>query len=815
MKHKLFAIGIVMMLVMSGLVVGATFGGTTSGSSGNGAGSTEDCIFLPGNVCIHPGLEDSVMNNGVDVDDSDHGTKCADGGYTACWYVDDRTKKVMWDEDGLSGDQKGKVATSSNDIMSESLKTEDGAVVFTPETGFVRTAKRDKVTYYYTPDGIVIGSNGNVYVQSSTDDAQNPDGHKNQKIGSGVDFGNIKSIDYIGDMPYIVTGEGDGATHYFMQSESSKTDVTLSQREYDAVGETIQGAGGFSDYYESKDGIKSFTFGEPEDGRTRTSVGESDGVLSIYHASSEAGKVEFKQTSGEYQFTDGSTITFDEEFEAILDSGGSRVKGTLKYASKLKEYTIVNDDGDVLARVSNKAEDGTTTEYVNDGVTYKKTIDDGEGNRRAENYNDGQITSDYGTTSDGLQYETEYELKGTTGGFGDQLKSGTRYVYDGDGNLIGFNYDDAAANGMGNLEYVQYYIKIDNEGNVQFSSNEGTNWGDTLSTCTGSCLEALESAAQKKQHEENIISFAEGYDEVANIFSLSNDLYSINSLIFSQIDGYNELVNKIDSWFASSILGNPEKALTSLICDHMFFDSPQDMASDGIAVIENSYGNKQAIAMINAEVTESSALLCSLEFDEDDEGEYSCPEGLECNENDGFCYNENDERANGYFYKVTWGMSAPADEALTPEVMEGNLAVEYNVVLDKDDNDYYNFYESDSSEDCPLKLSNGESDGAVITWWSDQDYTGHEVCILWERCGTRIYTSGGDAMRTDFWKSQNPGTLITGNLVEMSDICNTIVKAKTGIVQLTNPDGYSLSTKSSNSDDDVDSNDDDIEVNYP
>ena len=87
---------------------------------------------------------------------------------------------------------------------------------------------------------------------------------------------------------------------------------------------------------------------------------------------------------------------------------------------------------------------------------------------------------------------------------------------------------------------------------------------------------------------------------------------------------------------------------------------------------------------------ETSPILCQKNPDQEAEEQWICDRHQVCVD-DSFCYADkdddeeadDDEPLKGYFYKITWAVSAPQDEAYTPLVDENGVAVSFNIWIDQ------------------------------------------------------------------------------------------------------------------------------------
>jgi hypothetical protein len=221
-----------------------------------------------------------------------------------------------------------------------------------------------------------------------------------------------------------------------------------------------------------------------------------------------------------------------------------------------------------------------------------------------------------------------------------------------------------------------------------------------------------------------------------------------------------ELASDIDRWFAGTVLS--VDFIESSVCYNKVGDI-QD-SEDGYAFIETASGTFQPVASIQAEmVKELTPLLCMVAEDVEGNTEFVCPGELYCNERDQFCYEDEDaeEPKRGYQYKITWGVSAPFDEAFTPYIDENGVAVKFNVELMADEKPI-NLY------NIPIELKNGETDSDVFIHYSDVSYEHKEVCIDWISPPLTV----------------NRDPLQFGGTKDVGDVCFTIVTTTKGVAEI-------------------------------
>ncbi|PIN74235.1 hypothetical protein COV20_01310 [Candidatus Woesearchaeota archaeon CG10_big_fil_rev_8_21_14_0_10_45_16] len=210
----------------------------------------------------------------------------------------------------------------------------------------------------------------------------------------------------------------------------------------------------------------------------------------------------------------------------------------------------------------------------------------------------------------------------------------------------------------------------------------------------------------------------------------------------------NKDADAVDKWFAGTVLSTGY--WESAVCNA----DPQDLADSGAAFIVTPSGTEQPVASANGErIGGRVPLLCTLLEDPaaEEEPEPACPGELECRD-DGFCYEEGkDVPAEGFLYRFSWGVTAPADEQITPYLDEDGYAIEFNIEVDG-----FQLY------DLNVELKNGQSDKDL---WAEyvfgDDLANREICIVWERA------------------PQTYGELFTGQ-TDLPDVCNTIVISEEG-----------------------------------
>ncbi|MBI4151929.1 hypothetical protein HY496_03070 [Candidatus Woesearchaeota archaeon] len=140
------------------------------------------------------------------------------------------------------------------------------------------------------------------------------------------------------------------------------------------------------------------------------------------------------------------------------------------------------------------------------------------------------------------------------------------------------------------------------------------------------------------------------------------------------------------------------------------------------AFITTSAGTHQFVGAVSAERSPTKfPILCS----KNKEDEWTCPGTSVCKD-DTYCYKDkaSEKPEEGYFYKITWGVSAPADEKFTPYLDENGVAAKFNVYLDETP-----LFKRKGILDPRevIQLQNGGRDGGMILRYSPVEY--QRVCI--------------------------------------------------------------------------------------
>ncbi|MBU0469981.1 MAG: hypothetical protein KKA62_05320 [Nanoarchaeota archaeon] len=169
-------------------------------------------------------------------------------------------------------------------------------------------------------------------------------------------------------------------------------------------------------------------------------------------------------------------------------------------------------------------------------------------------------------------------------------------------------------------------------------------------------------------------------------------------------------------------------------------DEEKRSTQDGkaYAFVRTSSGTYQFVGSIQAEyTTETTQILCERNPDQDSEEEFICSKGFVCVDNN-FCYEDknddgeadSNEPAQGHYYKISWGVTAPQDEKFTPYVDENGKAVRFNIQLNGPEGSEWIFKRLGKFGPNVIELDNGANDGGIITKFLQKLYT--QVCIVFD-----------------------------------------------------------------------------------
>ena len=255
--------------------------------------------------------------------------------------------------------------------------------------------------------------------------------------------------------------------------------------------------------------------------------------------------------------------------------------------------------------------------------------------------------------------------------------------------------------------------------------------------------------SEKTENLDEVYSGAQG--RLATTQTVLESIYAFTQSVkdypaLTRLFGLPNWQREADRTFAPLLGSN---WFPSAICEN-YYD--YDIEPEGFAVIKTVSGTYQAVAGIQMERSATtSPILCQRNPDQAAEEQFICDPKQVCVD-EGFCHADgdedgeadSDEPALGYFYKITWGVTAPRDEAFTPLLDENGIAVSFNVWLDKmpdgevqtDAPHGVPLYSRLGDITSPIKLNNGAADQDVIIHYSPNLY--EEACIKWNQAPSPV-----------------------------------------------------------------------------
>jgi len=306
-------------------------------------------------------------------------------------------------------------------------------------------------------------------------------------------------------------------------------------------------------------------------------------------------------------------------------------------------------------------------------------------------------------------------------------------------------YDPSTGFQAGMAEY-------DSEGNVNWKITSNPKGTFTVTNAKGESKdfaeEDVQAIAAYTGANENVMKEAVSNSQPSGFTNVMSSIYvvsdqlknypALNNLMWGDQDWYKDWKGWADRTFAPMLGTN---WFSSWICDNT--ENRRDMEPEGKAVIKTVSGTYQAVASVQMERSDrKTPLLCYINPNPEGTEEFVCDSGQVCIEN--FCYKDIDRNGEaddetvleGYFYKISWGVSAPRDEAFTPYVDENGIAVSFNIWIDNNANDKVDagakyMYSETGNVAGPIELKNSAMDQDVIIKYSDKLY--EEVCIKWDK----------------------------------------------------------------------------------
>ena len=135
---------------------------------------------------------------------------------------------------------------------------------------------------------------------------------------------------------------------------------------------------------------------------------------------------------------------------------------------------------------------------------------------------------------------------------------------------------------------------------------------------------------------------------------------------------------------------------------------------------------------------------------------FICSPDQVCKDN-AFCYESEDAEVpvEGWFYKISWGVTAPGDVDLTPLKDEQGNRVSFNIKI----GDNW-LYERDGITAGAIKLKQGASDKDFMARYSLNPNIG-KVCVVWEMAPETKTSFGGEESIDDFCNEVETSALKT------------------------------------------------------
>ena len=574
--------------------------------------------------------------------------------------------------------------------------------------------------------------------------------------------------EYLGDDRYILYKKGDASkTNYFIGRLEDGQRMRISEQhgtDWDGIDLT----GGPVDLHSSS--LEELARLSPT--RASTSVAS---VVEPYPPN-PVGRAVAESAPDEPTAQEGETAPASEQEENV-GPGSTAQTNPVETEAPLTSADI--EVGDVLIR-----EDGTehTVDFVDengavvfegeDGVISARSIGkytkkssvqvtptdpgDPEDVSGVDEADDEDYSPSPSKTTSGTRIGISPEAKIKMDELGLEIDYNTGKIVIGEKTIAQFDYSEKELKEMGvsPTDIVTFNV-VDGKLVITATDKDGTKTvirGESSDDIEKSVLESqLEAGkAQIAQRQEaQKLKVGQTTDQIRsrNLFQFP----SIRGVVDLGWSGYKEWMQDVDRFFAANYLGTDY--WVSGICEDVGYDIDQPA---GVALIQTQSDTWQLVAHVSAEKSKAGAMPC----DENAE----CPLDLEC-QNDGLCYKEGkDVPEESFFYKISWGVTAPRDEEFTAQIDEDSQPVTFNLQL-KGSKDIWLFANNNTgvADENSIGLDNGERSSQyypeLIVDYSLHDFD--EICVIW----------GDNKPKTfDDWSAT--GSKSIGNR------CNTIVKAK-------------------------------------
>jgi hypothetical protein len=348
--------------------------------------------------------------------------------------------------------------------------------------------------------------------------------------------------------------------------------------------------------------------------------------------------------------SDGTWLYGGTTYEGVKAAGG-----TVTLNNPGKSVTLSSANGVATEKVKQGNVETTTNTFL-DGSGRSVTTKEGKKESTVWVDSKGNLLSRY--TDDGKNKgRVYYDLKGNPTGFCGNCQDKN------DKPLVTFNKAKCTAD---QYKDPDCYTKAN---------------GDPVITSELSQLKPLSDAVYEKAFNEGSLSsqYAQGLVFGGQRFSALP--------LSQQWEWYGNWVKDADNFFSTSVLG--VEYYESKICEEYLFKID---TGENIAVIKTSGDTLQFIGHIEAERMDVSPLICQQGEEED-----YCPGDLTCAK-DGFCYEEGSKTpAAGFLYKLSWGVTAPADEKFLQYSGQAGAEIKFNVKAVSTEGDFYLFQDADGN----------------------------------------------------------------------------------------------------------------------
>lgn len=446
-----------------------------------------------------------------------------------------------------------------------------------------------------------------------------------------------------------------------------------------------------------------------------------------------------------------SPKTFDVATNGILEWKDSKGKKYYLSVSEDKGMREIHSDFDGKTEKTWTTSVGVCKTGCKESDGWEGTsgvLKKGDREIRSSISEDGKIIKIMETDKDGTKVITKTEGKGESHQVSDKKgKLQSWKVWDDKGNLVG-----SAETEDGKVSQFNQYINGKLVGVCYGSNCNGDSEGDNIiwvtndKFCKGKKSDCFDEKGNHKglwsdeddcagkecdaidyKEKDSFLNFEGGFWDIA--LGKTETQRMIGSVLSTWKPGWEGL----SSWWLPDVTKEWRKAASEtfdkvLLADYVVpaavcnYDElhRSKVPGESAVFIEVAPGIVQFVGSIQAEKSkEQTPMLCSPQ-------NKTCPTGLVCEKN--FCYkDEDDDKPQfGYFYKITWGVTAPQDEKHTPYKDENGIAIKFNLQFTGEN---WWLYRGDSGygNKNTIELKNGDRDGGAITHYSVKEFK--EICI--------------------------------------------------------------------------------------